>query len=266
MGKIYMSHGNKGGVGKSQMAACIVDTLLKNDPNKFVVVVDGDTPEEQRKVGGDNSDVGPRFENHPRVLNVVTALNDPREGSDAIYRALDSVFDKVEKAYAVMDEDFEMEFDIVINTPATFSQTFDKEAQEKLIKFANDVGFGMRIVYIVGETDKAKAEAINFLETTVYPVDDVVFAIPTRTVEEAQWLADPAISKLTKMQKAFFIPKMSRELVAMYDGNKDRSIGFFYSTDLNFDINTISFRERLRYRMFKDYSDMFSDILNESVI
>lgn len=124
---IYVSHGEKGGVGKSRLAMVLVDYLLVN--GSTVVVVEGD------KSG---ADVGLRYRGI--VETAFLNLNRP----DAMEEAFNDLANALEKVDASAD--------IVVNLPGQASDTLDQFA-DMFAGVAEALGHDLVIYYSIGNLD-----------------------------------------------------------------------------------------------------------------
>lgn len=126
---IYVSHGEKGGVGKSRLAMVLVDYLLTK--GRSVVVVEGD------KSG---ADVGMRYRNAITATEFLN-LNRP----DAMEEAFNDL--------AVALEPFAGgTTDIVVNLPGQASDTLDQFA-DMFRDLADGLGHELVIYYSIGNLD-----------------------------------------------------------------------------------------------------------------
>lgn len=124
---IYLSHGEKGGTGKSRLAMLVADVLMQR--GRDVVVVEGD------KSG---ADVGLRYKG---ICNVeFINLNRP----DAIESAFEDLGVALEKYGA--------DCDVVINPPGQASETLDKSG-EMIMALAEALGHEVVGMYSIGNLD-----------------------------------------------------------------------------------------------------------------
>ncbi|MBU2766133.1 hypothetical protein HAP94_07980 [Acidithiobacillus ferrivorans] len=124
---IYLSHGEKGGTGKSRLAMLVTDVLLQR--GRDVVVVEGD------KSG---ADVGLRYQDFCNVEFI--NLNRP----DAIEEAF-------EELGAALDK-YGSDCDVVINPPGQASETLDKSG-EMILALANALDHEIVGMYSLGNLD-----------------------------------------------------------------------------------------------------------------
>lgn len=123
---IYVSHGEKGGVGKSRLAMVLVDYLLVHGRN--VVVVEGD------KSG---ADVGMRY--REIVETAFLNLNRPD--------AMEEAFNDLTSALEGFGD-----ADIVVNLPGQASDTLDQFA-DMFAAVAEALGHELVIFYSIGNLD-----------------------------------------------------------------------------------------------------------------
>ncbi len=124
---IYVSHGEKGGVGKSRLAMVLVDYLLTN--GRPVVVVEGD------KTG---ADVGIRFIDQVEVGFI--NLNRP----DEMEEAFTSLFGWIEEHAS--------EKDVVVNLPGQASSTLDQFG-DLFVGTGETLGHEVTVFYSLGPLD-----------------------------------------------------------------------------------------------------------------
>jgi hypothetical protein len=146
---IYISHGEKGGVGKSRLAMVLIDYLLKLDARP-VVLVEGD------KSG---RDVGERYADI--VETGFINLNRP----DAMEDAFSSLGNWIEEHAEGKD--------VVINLPGQASDTLDKFA-DLLATTMEMAGQRMTVYYSLGNLDLHVANLTNSMQSglmSVVPMD-----------------------------------------------------------------------------------------------
>lgn len=125
MKKMIFVHGDKGGVGKSTLASLIVDYALHNDFS--TAIVEGDKT---------IRDVAPRFrDSQATLIDVDLARPDLSE------EAIVGLFSAIEQHLA----DAEI---VVINTPASASQTLDKQA-EIIAPTVQALGFSLAVAWMI---------------------------------------------------------------------------------------------------------------------
>jgi len=124
---IYISHGEKGGVGKSRLAMVLVDYLLAS--GHPVVIVEGD------KSG---ADVGRRYVDQVDVGFI--NLNRP----DAMEEAFSSLGGWIEQHAG--------EKDVVVNLPGQASSTLDQFG-DLFVGTAETLGHGVTVFYSIGPLD-----------------------------------------------------------------------------------------------------------------
>lgn len=131
--KLTIVHGDKGGVGKSTLAAAIADAILEQYGR--VAIIEGD-----EKI----DDVAARFAEVPGVKGFTVDLARP----DASEEAVIGLFDEIE-AGGLPDH-------VVINTPASASATLDKQAGV-LIEAAHDLGYEVCVAWLLGPDESSAA-------------------------------------------------------------------------------------------------------------
>lgn len=252
MATIYVSHGDKGCIGKSYLSSVITDYILLRR-RLPVLAVDGDM-----SIDGSvsNADFIARFANHPDVYTQSVSLNDPRSGIDAIYKLMDKIADSLGDGAQTVP-------DIVINTPANFAHTFTADVQRLIATMAEDYGMGIRVIYSIGQTALAIAGAESFIRTAEINPDDIIIALPTKDVSRDSWLNDKGIKSLVEQDLAFFVPRMSDELTAIYDSNPDKSLGTFFGDK---GVKDLPLRDKLKYRMIEAHLREVFPVLEKYVI
>ncbi len=251
MSTIYISHGDKGGIGKSYLSSVITDYILLHRQMP-VIAIDGDM-----SIDGSvsNADYIARYKNHPLVYTESVSLNDPRSGVDTIYKLMERIADSLGDSTQTPD--------IIINTPANFAHTLTVDVQKLIATMAADYDMGIRVIYSVGQTALGKAGAESFIRTSAFNPDDIVIALPTKDVSRESWLSDKGIKSLVDEGLAFFVPRMSDELAAIYDGNPDKSLGTFFGDK---GVKDLPLKDRLKYRMIEAHLREVFPVLEKYVI
>ena len=140
MAKIYFSHGDKGGVGKSMLAALVVEFCMRAQYS--VGIIEGDI---------NQPDIAIRYK--PTTVPV-GAVNLARAGASE-----EAVLKFVDKVQAIRGVDH-----IVVNLPASSSETLDANA-DVIIEALKENGHEPFLMYSMGhtpaaaETFKASAES-----------------------------------------------------------------------------------------------------------
>lgn len=138
---IIFSHGDKGGVGKSVVAALLVDMSLQRFGKASLI--DGDTT---------TPDVYGRYSNYSNVLSTVLTLNLAGDASTAIANLADWLENSNKKDHAVT----------VVNLPANASETLDGLA-DMLVPVCEDLGYDVAACYSIGKG----ADAANSLKRSL---------------------------------------------------------------------------------------------------
>lgn len=128
--KVVLVDGGKGGVGKSTVAAVIIDRLLADGHSPLVVEADGSVP-----------DVAPRFDGRTRLVMAPLSRGDATED-----RVLD-VFGRI------MDSPDEL---VVVNLPSGAGETLNEHA-DLIAAAVEDAGGELVHVWVVGAA-QASAE------------------------------------------------------------------------------------------------------------
>jgi hypothetical protein len=137
MGKLFFSHGDKGGVGKSVLSALLVDHLLVSGAD--VGIVEGDT----------QADIASRFAG----MVDVSAVNLNRSGAaeEAVLAFSESLAEMSGKS-------------VVVNLPAGSGDTLEAFA-EPLVTVAESMGFDVFVFYSLGHQSSATKNAIRSVES-----------------------------------------------------------------------------------------------------
>lgn len=251
MSTIYISHGDKGGIGKSYLSSVITDYILVRR-RLPVLAIDGDM-----SIDGSvsNADYIARFANHPDVCAQSVSLNDPRSGIDAIYKLMERIADSLGDGAQTPD--------IIINTPANFAHTLTVDVQKLIATMAADYDIGIRIIYSVGQTALGKAGAESFIRTSAFNPDDIIIALPTKDIAKESWLNDKGIKSLVDEGLAFFVPRMSDELAAIYDSNPEKSLGTFFFGKT---VRDLPLRDKLKYRIIEAHLNEVFPVIEKYVI
>ena len=151
MKHLVISHGDKGGVGKSIFSMLAVEFGLFAERN--VAIVEGDT-----KIG----DVKARYENVVSVLSV----NFDKSGKDA-ENAIATLFGHLE----ALDSDF-----VVMNAPANAHKALDSYA-ELIVPVARELGFQICVAWMIGR-ESSSATLAN--ESVICQVADRKIAVVNR--------------------------------------------------------------------------------------
>ena len=123
--KLVICHGDKGGVGKSTLAAAVIDYIL--DLGEDVEVVEGDS-----KV----DDIARRYAGVTGVRGHIADLARADASEDAVIRLCEHL-ERSPANYAV------------INTPASASSTIDRQA-DLLVPAAQEIGYQVIVAWLVG--------------------------------------------------------------------------------------------------------------------
>lgn len=138
---MFISHGDKGGVGKSMTAAIMVERLLMEGVGRLALI-EGDA----------NRDVGDRYQDVTEIRAGFLPLNRPgAEAADAVTRL----------ATWIETEDPDA---LVVNLPGSAGETLD--GLSRILRGVCD-GLGIRLVvtYSLGLTDALTAGMVKSLQT-----------------------------------------------------------------------------------------------------
>ncbi|MDA8306665.1 MAG: hypothetical protein M0Z81_07550 [Deltaproteobacteria bacterium] len=151
MKHLVISHGDKGGVGKSIFSMLAVEFGLFSGRN--VAIVEGDT-----KIG----DVKARYENVVSVLSV----NLDKSGKDA-ENAIATLFSHLE----ALDSDY-----VVMNAPANAHKALDSYA-ELIVPVARELGYQICVAWMIGR-ESSSATLAN--ESAICQMADRKMAVVNR--------------------------------------------------------------------------------------
>ena len=126
--KLFIVHGDKGGIGKSLFATAFTEFLLSRFGQACVVEGDAKIP-----------DVAKRFGDSSEVTGLLTNL----ARSDKAEEATVTLFEKLEALGDVAGM-------VVINTPGSASDTLDKNAH-LFVPVARDMGYAIHVAWMVAD-------------------------------------------------------------------------------------------------------------------
>ena len=126
--KLFIVHGDKGGIGKSLFATAFTEFLLARFGQACVVEGDAKIP-----------DVAKRFGDSPEVTGLLTNL----ARSDKAEEATVTLFEKLE----ALGDAAEM---VVINTPGSASDTLDKNAH-LFVPVAKVMGYDIHVAWMIAD-------------------------------------------------------------------------------------------------------------------
>jgi hypothetical protein len=140
MKQLYISHGDKGGVGKSILAAIVAESILGN--NNQIGLIEGDTAQ---------PDLALRYDNDLDVLLGVLPLNRAGDASQAVSKFA-TWLERSDPAH------------VVINLPAGASETLDEHGD--LIRQVGDaLGYSLTCFYSLGKGDTPTAGLVKSLQS-----------------------------------------------------------------------------------------------------
>lgn len=203
--KIIISHGDKGGVGKSLVAAAAVDTIIASNENAVVALVEGDNTQ---------PDVAPRFKNVDNVIAFQASLNAPELGYERLGEIIGKVLNGVAESGDSTDN-----VSIVINTPAGFSETFNDEAQGLLKSIVDGFGAKLTILYSVGNTAIAKTGASDFIKNNTTG-GETILVLPEYLANAETW--NSKFKQFINDGLAFVFPKIKNTVIDIYMANPDK--------------------------------------------
>lgn len=192
MSRLYFSHGDKGGVGKSVVSALLVDYLLQS--GRYVGLVEGDL----------QGDIAERFVAHSVEIAGVN-LNKSGAAEEAVLafsEALESLAGR----------------DVVVNLPAGAGDTL-AEFAEPLISVAEALDFEVFVFYSLGHQAMATKNALRSLTSGLLgnvPENRrcVVFPGFQGAPESFDWVKSGAREKAGNMRE-IVIPAIKPEALAV---------------------------------------------------
>ncbi len=199
MKNIYISHGDKGGVGKSVLAVALTEALLTG--TRSLALVEGDTTQ---------PDLALRYAGDPEVLLGVLPLNRAGDANNAV-SAFAAWLEQNDPAYVVM------------NLPAGASETLDEHGD--LIRQVGDaLGYSLTCFYSLGKGDTPTAGLVKSLQSgllshietarqiVVYPAfqgdphDFVWYGHAARKSFQGREIIMPALANRSAFQKMLMTP------------------------------------------------------------
>ena len=131
--KMLVSHGDKGGTGKSMVSTVLVEYALAHHPDGLLII-EGDT-----RV----PDVARRYQGH--VPGIAVPLNRPgRQAEEAVAQLFERIEAKNPKT-------------VIINLPGSAGETLDPLARELLAPTVEALGIDLTVLYALGP-DVSSAE------------------------------------------------------------------------------------------------------------
>ncbi|MDB2705289.1 hypothetical protein N9Y67_01980 [Pseudomonadota bacterium] len=144
MKQIIVSHGQKGGVGKSMIASLVANYLTDNFAKEKLLLVEGDTG---------IPDVALRYKNKIKTIGI------PLQRGDMAVEALGELFERLENEF---NNGVEI---VLINLPAGAADTIDKHAVDLVAPVAEALGVVINITYAIGSgNESAKAAGVSLKE------------------------------------------------------------------------------------------------------
>lgn len=214
---IYISHGEKGGVGKSRLAMVLIDYLLKQNARP-VVLIEGD------KTG---QDVGERYADI--VETGFINLNRP----DHMQEAFSSLGNWI--------EDHAEGKDVVINLPGQASDTLDKFA-DLLAATMEMADQALTVFYSLGTLDLHVTNLVESMKTglmSVVPLERqvVIMSEATGSMDQFAWARSDARATYIKAGgQEGFMPKLLPSALDTRMGELPGSYSAFLGKDSPFSL------------------------------
>ncbi|MBU2737734.1 hypothetical protein [Acidithiobacillus concretivorus] len=208
--KLIISHGDKGGVGKSIFSMLTVDYLL--DRNLSVAVVEGDV---------ETGDVANRYEGVEGVT--VFSVDLDKSGRDA-ENSMTVLFRHIEQMGCE---------NVVINAPANAKKAFDTNAN-LILPVAQDLGFEVCVAWMIG-VEEASAEMSS--RSLICKMADRKMAVVNRHESaydaDFSWFTQP-IYKDTWIKGGGLvgeIPELASRVASVLKTHKNRSLASLTGAD-----------------------------------
>jgi len=210
MKKLIISHGDKGGVGKSMFAMLATDYLLNE--GLAVALVEGDV-----EIG----DVGKRYDGVGGVITLDADLD--KSGRDA-ENAIATLFRHIEQMGCE---------NVIINAPANAKKALDTNA-ELILPVAQDLGFEVCVAWLVG-LEEASAEMSA--KSIICEMADRKIAVINR--HESEYDADFAWFTRPEYKDAWLasggllgeIPELASRVASKLKEHKGRSLASLAGPD-----------------------------------
>lgn len=168
MKQIIISHGQKGGVGKSMIASLIANYLVDNFDRDKLLLIEGD-------VG--IPDVAARFKGHIKSIGI------PLQRSDMATEALGELLERLEIEFS---DGVEI---VLINLPAGASETVDKHAVELIAPVAEALGAVINITFAIGAGNESSKAAATSLRSGLAGIADRRVAVLNSAMGEPEKMA-----------------------------------------------------------------------------
>ncbi|OCX68704.1 hypothetical protein A6M27_10750 [Acidithiobacillus thiooxidans] len=210
MKRLIISHGDKGGVGKSIYAMLAVDYLLSKGLD--VAVVEGDI-----QIG----DVAKRYDGVDGVTSFNVDLD--KSGRDA-ENSIAVLFKHIEKMGCE---------NVVINAPANAKKALDTNA-ELILPVAQDLEFEVCVAWMVG-IEEASAEMSE--KSIICEMADRKIAVVNRHESEYDadfaWFTQPQYKKAWEKSGGMIgeIPELASRVAVVLKSHKNRSLASLAGVD-----------------------------------
>lgn len=170
---IIISHGEKGGVGKSMIASIIANYLVDYTDESKLLIVEGDTG---------IPDVAARYSDKVRTIGV------PLQRGDLAVEAIGELF-------SMLEEQFNSGVEIVlINLPAGAATTIDYHAVDLIAPIVEAMGVSIAMTYAIGPGNESATAAGKSLESGLAGIADINIAVMNSSLgapEKMAWSRSP---------------------------------------------------------------------------
>lgn len=244
MTTLILSHGDKGGVGKSTVATIIASRLYEHGEN--MAVIETDARNSGSNAGG-VPDVGPRFSG--RVEDIITLpLSDSDEDAEQ------SVAKLIQVIETLANKGIEY---IVMNTPASASSVIEQEAVGIMIgALLADIGVNLRVTYSLFPSEDSTATAAAAFAGHVVPTASQAVLVTNRYLGKlASFDRHLRASEAMKNVPRVELPKASSDIAQLIVDNKQTNLA-----ELSSDAESLDRATRFRIkRWYNDAADRLLD-------
>lgn len=203
MKKLIITHGDKGGVGKSTIAMAIIEYLIANE--KPVTIVDGDV---------NVSDIAMRYANHKNCKAIIVDLDksgeEAQDASILLFRHIEDI-----------GNDF-----VILNMPANSSKILD-EYGEFILEVSKELGYEVSVIWMIGKDESSArlSAACNICDIADRKIA-VVNRYDGKIDDNYYWFREPKYYQSWVDEGGYVaeMPLMSKISLRMIKGNLDKSL------------------------------------------
>ena len=244
MTTLILSHGDKGGVGKSTVATLIASRLYEN--GESMAVIETDARNTDSNAGG-VPDVGPRFAG--RVDDIITLpLSDSDEDAEQSVAKLIQVIETLSNK----GTDY-----IIVNTPASASSVIEQEAVGSMLgALLADIGVDLRVTYSLFPSQDSTATAAAAFAGQVVPTATHAVLVTNRYLGKATAFdRHLRASKTLKNIPRVELPKASSDIAQLIIDSNHANL-----VELSSDAGSMDRATRFRIRRW--YTDAADRLLD----